>query len=175
MVGLTLRRSALTDVIDRAPIITEVAIFDSPANIGDGTKDELVLNLTAPLSRFGLTGAQLKGEATWRRSDVTDPTTGLPFANNTIPTDRMSPIALRYLANDVALRLANGANVSCSTSFNDGENVASRLATTYNAPCAQRRHEGRTHNQRRHNAIETPKEIQQAALRIPNSTRSSSP
>ena len=34
------------------------------------------LNLTAPLSRFGLTGAQLKGEATWRRSDVTDPTTG---------------------------------------------------------------------------------------------------
>ena len=76
VVGVTLRRSALTDVIDRAPIITEVAIFDSPANIGDGTKDELVLNLTAPLGRFGLTGAQLKGEATWRRSDVTDPTTG---------------------------------------------------------------------------------------------------
>ena len=42
------------------PIITEFAIFDSPANIGDGTKDELVLNLTAPLGRFGLTGAQLQ-------------------------------------------------------------------------------------------------------------------
>jgi hypothetical protein len=76
VIGVTLRHSALTDVIDRAPIVTEVAIFDSPANIGDGTKDELVLNLTAPLGRFGLTGAQLKGEATWRRSDVTDPTTG---------------------------------------------------------------------------------------------------
>jgi outer membrane receptor for ferrienterochelin and colicin len=76
VVGVTLRRSMLTDVIDRAPVFTDVAVFDSPANIGDGEKDELVLNLTAPLGRFGLTGAQLKGEATWRRSEVTDPTTG---------------------------------------------------------------------------------------------------
>ncbi len=75
-VSVTLRHSALKDVIDRAPIFTAEGVFDSPANIGDGTKDELILNLTAPLGRLGLKGAQFKGEATWRRSEVTDPTTG---------------------------------------------------------------------------------------------------
>jgi outer membrane receptor protein involved in Fe transport len=76
VIVVTLRHSALTDAIDRAPIFTTSGVFDAPSNIGDGTKDELILNLTLPLERFRLKGAQLKGEATWRRSEVTDPTTG---------------------------------------------------------------------------------------------------
>jgi len=76
VISATVRHSALTDVIDRAPIFTETNIFDSPANIGDGTKDELILSLTVPLGQIGLNGVQLKGESTWRRSEVTDPTTG---------------------------------------------------------------------------------------------------
>jgi outer membrane receptor protein involved in Fe transport len=72
----TVRHSALSDVVDRAPSYAGTAIFDAPANIGDGTKDELTLNLTLPLERLGVPRAQLKTEATWRKSEVTDPTTG---------------------------------------------------------------------------------------------------
>lgn len=75
VVVLTYRHSALTDAIDRAPIFTATSVFDGPSNIGDGTKDELIAALTLPLSRLGLSGAQLKGEVTKRWSEVTDPTT----------------------------------------------------------------------------------------------------
>ncbi len=76
-VVLTLRHSALTDVIDRRPVFAANGdVFDTRANIGDGTKDELILNMTLPLDRFGGKAMQLKGEGTWRRSEVTDPTTG---------------------------------------------------------------------------------------------------
>jgi outer membrane receptor protein involved in Fe transport len=72
----TLRHSELTDVVDRAPVFGGPKIYDAPANIGEGTKDELILNLTLPFDRLGLKGAQLQAEGTWRRSEVTDPTTG---------------------------------------------------------------------------------------------------
>lgn len=75
VIVLTARHSALSDVIDRAPIFTSGGVFDAPSNIGDGTKDELIVNLTVPLKRFGLPGAQIKGEATRRWSEVIDPTT----------------------------------------------------------------------------------------------------
>ena len=74
-ISVTVRHSALTDVIDRAPIFTATEAFDSPANIGNGTKDELAIDLTLPFDRIGMKGAQLRGSSTWRRSDVTDPTT----------------------------------------------------------------------------------------------------
>ena len=73
-VVLTLRHSKLTDVIDRAPIFAGTQVFDAPSNIGDGTKDELIFNATLPLDRV-LKGAQIRGQSTWRRSEVTDPTT----------------------------------------------------------------------------------------------------
>lgn len=82
---LTLRHSRLSDVIDRGPVrfvhtdpatnLEVVDFFDQPTNIGDGTKDELLANLTLPFDRLGWKGALLKAEATWRRSEVTDPTT----------------------------------------------------------------------------------------------------
>ena len=72
---LAVRHFALTDVIDRAPVFGPTRTFDSPSNIGEGTKDELQLTLTLPLDRL-LPGAQITGDATWRRSEVNDPTTG---------------------------------------------------------------------------------------------------
>lgn len=72
---ITLRHSALTDVIDRAPVFTSSGVFDAPANIGEGTKDELIASLTLPFDKIGMKGAQLRLQSTWRRSEVTDPTT----------------------------------------------------------------------------------------------------
>jgi outer membrane receptor protein involved in Fe transport len=73
---LTVRHYELKDVIDRVPIYGPGgAAADAPGNIGDGTKDELVVSMTVPLERFGVKAAQLKAEATRRWSEVTDPTT----------------------------------------------------------------------------------------------------
>lgn len=73
---LTARHSALTDATDRAPIFApDGSFFDAPFNIGDGTKDEYIAELTLPLDKAGLKGAQLKGIVTRRYSEVTDPTT----------------------------------------------------------------------------------------------------
>jgi outer membrane receptor protein involved in Fe transport len=72
---LTYRHSALSDAIDRAPIFTPAGVFDAPANIGDGTKDEMIVGLTLPFAKLGLKGAQLQATSTWRDSEVTDPTT----------------------------------------------------------------------------------------------------
>lgn len=73
---ITLRHSELSDVVDRAPVFGPSGVFDAPANIGEGTKDELIVNLTLPFDRLGLPNAQLQAESTWRWSEVTDPTTG---------------------------------------------------------------------------------------------------
>jgi outer membrane receptor protein involved in Fe transport len=75
---LTLRHYQLTDVIDRAVfIVAGAAPADAPGNIGDGTKDEITASIAIPLDRLGLASAQLKGQSTWRRSQVTDPVTRL--------------------------------------------------------------------------------------------------
>ena len=75
-VALTARHYELSDVVDRAPVSDPSGIvFDAPANIGDGTKDELKAELTLPTDRLGLPRGQLK--ATVRRgwTEVIDPTT----------------------------------------------------------------------------------------------------
>ncbi|UTP39069.1 TonB-dependent receptor [Phenylobacterium sp. LH3H17] len=77
VISITLRHSAISDVIDRAPVFAaDGGAFDAKANIGDATKDELILGLTIPFDRLGAKGLQLKGEATWRESEVRDPATG---------------------------------------------------------------------------------------------------
>ncbi|MFN3514902.1 MAG: TonB-dependent receptor plug domain-containing protein [Phenylobacterium sp.] len=73
---LTLRHAELTDVIDRAPIGAAGVLADGPANIGEGTKDELVLSLALPLERLKVKGATVKALVTMRDSEVVDPTTG---------------------------------------------------------------------------------------------------
>jgi hypothetical protein len=72
--GLTVRHLKITNVVDRAPL----GDFDAPANIGNGTEDDVVANLTVPLDRLGLKGAQARGSYTRRWSQVTDPTTHEP-------------------------------------------------------------------------------------------------
>ncbi|HEX5378468.1 MAG TPA: TonB-dependent receptor [Phenylobacterium sp.] len=75
-IALTLRHSELSDAIDRAPSFDAAGVaHDAPSNIGDGTKDEAILDLTLPLDRFLIPGGQLRGTSTWRKSEVTDPTT----------------------------------------------------------------------------------------------------
>jgi outer membrane receptor protein involved in Fe transport len=70
---LTARHLKITDVVDRAPF----GDFDAPANIGSGTEDDFLANLTLPLDKLGLKGAQIRGDYTRRWSQVTDPTTGV--------------------------------------------------------------------------------------------------
>ena len=43
-------------------------VFDAPANIGGGTKDEFAVNVTLPLERLGWKGAELRGQATRRKA-----------------------------------------------------------------------------------------------------------
>lgn len=77
-VTFMLRHFDFTDVIDSMPIYPSGggAPFAAPGNIGDGFRDAALVNFTLPLDRLGLKGAQLKGDASIRRSEVTDPTTG---------------------------------------------------------------------------------------------------
>ena len=72
---LTARHSALTDAVDRAPIFVGTSVYDAPSNIGNGTKDEMIVNLSLPFDRLGVKGLLLKADSNWRRSEVTDPTT----------------------------------------------------------------------------------------------------
>jgi outer membrane receptor protein involved in Fe transport len=76
VVSLTARRLNLTDVIDRAPVVSASGVFDTPANIGEGVEDDFVAAFSLPLQRFGIAGGALRGQGTWRSSHVTDPTTG---------------------------------------------------------------------------------------------------
>jgi outer membrane receptor protein involved in Fe transport len=103
----TLRHSQITDAIDRAPI----GAFDAPANIGDGTKDEFILNLTAPLDRLGISGGQLRGTWTWRRSEVTDPTT---HEKRGITRLRPFEWELHYIQDLPKLRLSYGIDFCCA-------------------------------------------------------------
>ncbi|MCA3733696.1 MAG: hypothetical protein INF00_15240, partial [Phenylobacterium sp.] len=75
---VTLRRSELKDVIDRAPVSLGSIVADAPANIGDGWRNELQVSLSTPLDGIGLKQATLKAQASLRQTEVTDPTTGRP-------------------------------------------------------------------------------------------------
>jgi len=75
---LTVRHFRLDDVVDRAPILSPAGVIlaDAPGNIGSGTKDEVQANLTLPLDRFGIRAAQLRGQVTYRDTQVGDPLLG---------------------------------------------------------------------------------------------------
>jgi len=73
---VTYRRQQIEDVVDRIPIVGESGVFDAPGNIGAAQENDFLANLTIPLDRLGLKGAQIKGQGTLRHSRVADPTTG---------------------------------------------------------------------------------------------------
>jgi len=66
----------LTDVIDRIPVLSSTGTFDSPGNIGDGTKNEAEFGLNIGTELFGLNDGRLSGALILRSSSVIDPTTG---------------------------------------------------------------------------------------------------
>lgn len=76
-VTLTLRHAIETDIIDRAPIFDPSGVFDAPANIGSGRKDEIAISVTLPTDKLGVPRGLIKANATWRWTRVTDPTTGV--------------------------------------------------------------------------------------------------
>jgi len=73
---LTYRHQFIQDAIDRVPIYSPSGVFDAPGNIGSAHEDDIEGNLTLPLQKLGLKGAQLKAQGTLRHSGVIDPTTG---------------------------------------------------------------------------------------------------
>ncbi len=73
---LTLAHEAIDDVVDRVPITADGETFDAPGNIGDGTRDTATVELSTSLDRLGLRGMRFASTVSWRRSEVTDPTTG---------------------------------------------------------------------------------------------------
>jgi len=73
IVSLGLRHDEITDAIDLIPLDGGLAAV---GNIGDGTLDQLSLNVTIPTTRLGLSGGKFGFRNTWNKTEVTDPTTG---------------------------------------------------------------------------------------------------
>lgn len=84
---LTYRHEDISDVVDLFPrdvmidtdndgIPDTPSLLVGPGNIGDGTNDVLIFNLTLPLANLGLKGAEFKAQTQWQDSEVTDPLTG---------------------------------------------------------------------------------------------------
>lgn len=73
IISLGLRHDEITNVIDMIPLDDDgVAV----GNIGDGTLDQLALNVTIPTDKLGVSGGKLGFRNTWNKTEVTDPTTG---------------------------------------------------------------------------------------------------
>lgn len=66
----------IEDVVDRVLVTDGGEVFDAPGNIGDGRRDTLALELSAPLPWQRLPGMRLRASLLWRDSRVTDPVTG---------------------------------------------------------------------------------------------------
>ena len=73
IVSLTYRHDEISDVIDRIPLPNGLSAV---GNIGDGTLDQLAVNVILPMDWAGFTGGQFGFRNTWNHSEVTDPTTG---------------------------------------------------------------------------------------------------
>ncbi len=73
IVSIGLRHDEISDAIDVIPLEGGYAAI---GNIGDGTLDQLVLNVTVPTDRLGVSGGKFSFKNTWNHTEVTDPTTG---------------------------------------------------------------------------------------------------
>ena len=73
IISIGLRHDEIRDAIDLIPLDGDLAAV---GNIGDGTLDQLSLNLTIPTDRFGIKGGQFGFKNDWNKTEVTDPTTG---------------------------------------------------------------------------------------------------
>jgi len=71
--SLGYRHDEIIDVIDRLPLDGGLSAV---GNIGDGTLDQVALNVILPMDKVGFTGGKLRIRNTWNHTEVTDPTTG---------------------------------------------------------------------------------------------------
>ena len=74
IVSVGYRHDEIIDVIDRLPLPGDLS---ATGNIGDGTLDQLAVNVVIPLDWTGFSGGQFQFRNTWNKTEVTDPTTGL--------------------------------------------------------------------------------------------------
>ncbi|MGZ9113098.1 MAG: TonB-dependent receptor plug domain-containing protein [Brevundimonas sp.] len=73
IVSVGLRHDEIVDAIDVIPLDGGLSAV---GNIGDGTLDQLAVNVLVPTDKFGFTGGRLGFRNTWNHTEVTDPTTG---------------------------------------------------------------------------------------------------
>lgn len=73
IVSIGYRHDEIVDVIDRLPLPGNLS---ATGNIGDGTLDQLAVNVIVPLDWTGFSGGQFQFRNTWNKTEVTDPTTG---------------------------------------------------------------------------------------------------
>jgi len=73
IVSIGYRHDEIVDAIDVIPLDDGLSAV---GNIGDGTLDQLALNITLPLDKYGFSGGKFGFKNTWNHTEVTDPTTG---------------------------------------------------------------------------------------------------
>lgn len=73
IVSIGLRHDEIVDAIDAIPLDDGLSAV---GNIGDGTLDQLAVNILVPMDWAGFTGGRLGFRNTWNKTEVTDPTTG---------------------------------------------------------------------------------------------------
>ncbi|SFS53593.1 TonB-dependent receptor plug domain-containing protein [Brevundimonas viscosa] len=73
IVSIGYRHDEIVDAIDVLPLDMGLSAV---GNIGDGTLDQLAVNILVPMDRFGFSGGKLGFRNTWNHTEVTDPTTG---------------------------------------------------------------------------------------------------
>ena len=73
IVSIGLRHDEIVDAIDVIPLDDGLSAV---GNIGDGTLDQLAVNILVPMDWAGFTGGRLGFRNTWNHTEVTDPTTG---------------------------------------------------------------------------------------------------
>jgi len=73
VVSIGYRHDQIVDAIDQIPLGDDLSAV---GNIGDGTLDQLSLNVTVPLDKLGVSGARFTFKNDWNKTSVTDPTTG---------------------------------------------------------------------------------------------------
>ena len=73
IVSIGYRHDKIIDVIDSLPLPGGLS---ATGNIGDGTLDQLSLNVVVPLDKVGISGARFTFRNDWNKTSVNDPTTG---------------------------------------------------------------------------------------------------
>ena len=73
IVSVGYRHDEIIDVIDRLPLPGGLS---ATGNIGDGTLDQLSVNIVLPTDKLHIPGGRFTFKNDWNKTEVTDPTTG---------------------------------------------------------------------------------------------------